>query len=279
MLESTITCNTWRQGHYNGSTYTVDPNHIVTDLIEIPFGIQTLSCSWEGNQTVWIKKKVGDTFTAPSLYTAVSPRYYLFDSSETVIKTGVLVRGGTVDVSACPTARYIAIAIEADWSGVTYSWAIRPNEETTNDGERCIAAPFEFGFSYLHWTMYTDGFPRSDEATYFPADFSQPLPKSKWRVDQYHNDGFPWNALIPDIPYMNMFPHISQGMATEITDASSLPYKRVTTSGYTNPDLIRFQDEEFAENTTQKVGIFGVNSYRYMETDDYEDGSTTCEIP
>lgn len=77
----------------------------------------------------------------------------------------------------------------------------------------------------------------------------------------------------------NDVPNIGQGFATEVTDTTSLPYKRFNNSGYTNPDLIRFQDEEFAENTTQKVGIFGVNSYRYMETDDYEDGSTTCEIP
>ena len=74
-------------------------------------------------------------------------------------------------------------------------------------------------------------------------------------------------------------PTIGQGFATEVTDTTSLPYKRFNNSGYTNPDLIRFQDEDFVEGTTQKVGVFGVNSYRYIETDDYEDGSTTCEIP
>lgn len=81
--------------------------------------------------------------------------------------------------------------------------------------------------------------------------------------------------LPPDVS----LPIIGQGFATEVTDTTSLPYKRFNNSGYTNPDIIRFQDDEFAENTTQKVGIFGVNSYRYMETDDYEDGSTTSEIP
>lgn len=80
----------------------------------------------------------------------------------------------------------------------------------------------------------------------------------------------------PDAPSL---PTINQGFATEIIDTSSLPYKRFNGSGYTNPDLIRFQDREFEDDDIQKIGIFGVNSYRYIETDDYVDGSTTCEVP
>lgn len=106
-----------------------------------------------------------------------------------------------------------------------------------------------------------------------------PYPASFWRIASGYNNGYPFNMLMPDVPYLAILPAMSQGYASELTDTSSLPYKRATTSGYTNPDLIRFQDKEFSESTIQKVGIFGVNSYRYMETDDYEDGSTTSEIP
>ena len=77
----------------------------------------------------------------------------------------------------------------------------------------------------------------------------------------------------------NNIPAISQGYATEVTDTTSLPYERFYGSGYTNPELIRFQDKELPNNTVQKIGLFGVNSYRYIETVDYEDGSTTSEIP
>ena len=74
-------------------------------------------------------------------------------------------------------------------------------------------------------------------------------------------------------------PSINQGVATEITDTSSLPYRRFNCSGYTNPDLIRFQDKEFEEGDIQKIGIYGLNSYRYMEHQNYTEGSTTEEVP
>lgn len=87
-------------------------------------------------------------------------------------------------------------------------------------------------------------------------------------------------AYDPDYdPDAASLPTINQGFAAEITDTSSLPYKRFNGSGYTNPDLIRFQDRAFEDGDIQKIGIFGVNSYRYIETDNYVDGSTTCEVP
>lgn len=111
------------------------------------------------------------------------------------------------------------------------------------------------------------------------SEYTIPMPKAQWRIQSSYNDGFPWNELIPDIPYMNTFSHISQGVAEEITDTTTLPYKRVTISGYTNPDLIRFQDKDFEEGDLQKIGIFGLNSYRYIEKQNYTEGSTEVEIP
>lgn len=119
------------------------------------------------------------------------------------------------------------------------------------------------------------------------TDFRRPFPSSLWRIDD-NNNGYPYTALplgniyvapTPPEPPIVDDPIIGQGWSEEVTDTTSLPYERFNGSGYTNPDLIRFQDREFVESTIQRVGIFGVNSYRYMETDDYEDGSTTCEVP
>ena len=77
----------------------------------------------------------------------------------------------------------------------------------------------------------------------------------------------------------NDTPTTGQGFATEVTDTTSLPYKRFNGSGYTNPDLIRFQDKEFEEGDIQKIGIYGLNSYRYIEHQNYTEGSTTEEVP
>lgn len=130
-----------------------------------------------------------------------------------------------------------------------------------------------------HWTMGDDGYPTNNSIEPTKYAMTQPYPLGLWRITKGYNDGLPFHELLPDIPYVTPIPSISQGETTEITDTSSIEYKRYSTTGYTNPDLIRFRDKEFAENVSQKVFIRGVNSYRYTEVDDYEDGSTTSEIP
>lgn len=158
------------------------------------------------------------------------------------------------------TACYYALLHEAAFLGLPFS--------DSYYGEESI------GDTHVFLPVFDEHMITTGE--YVNGAASLALPNATWGdifgVDMPYYDP----TYDPDAPSL---PTINQGFATEITDTSSLPYMRVTTSGYTNPDLIRFQDREFVESTIQRVGIFGVNSYRYIETDDYIDGSTTCEVP
>lgn len=73
-------------------------------------------------------------------------------------------------------------------------------------------------------------------------------------------------------------PEINTGQTAVIDDESSIEYVRYQV-GYTNPNLYRFRDGELPEGVKCEVSICGTNSYRYTEIPNYEDGSTTCEIP
>ena len=74
-------------------------------------------------------------------------------------------------------------------------------------------------------------------------------------------------------------PKIAQGEAVEITDTESIEYKRYTDSGYTNPNLYRFQDNPYPENIRGHVGIYGTDSYQFMSIQLHDEESTTSEIP
>ena len=236
MHELTFTCSTWHQGQYSGGTYTDNSSFIASDAVEIPFGIQSISCSGEDNQTVWLKQYHAATtehaayFDDPYLSTGTGIAVCLLDKDRNQLVRRGLTRGSTVDVSSYPTARYAIIEIEAASTSVMYLWSIRPDEAScVSTGNRCICRSFEFGITYLRWEMYTDGFPRYEDADLFPSEFIpplpdshwrivndvptnmlmpqavtpfvEPIPKAHWRLDEYHNNGFPWNELIPDIPY------------------------------------------------------------------------------
>ena len=116
----------------------------------------------------------------------------------------------------------------------------------------------------------------------FTEGIVRPYPLSVWRIDE-NNGGLPYNEMLIGIKYYVAPPHdlpvSKQGEATVIDDTKSIEYKRYSTSGYTNPDLLRFQDKEFEEGDIQKIGIYGLNSYRYMEHQNYTEGSTTEEVP
>ena len=54
-------------------------------------------------------------------------------------------------------------------------------------------------WSGYQWRM-VEGEPRIED---MPDDteYTLPMPKAQWRIEQYYNNGFPWNELIPEIPY------------------------------------------------------------------------------
>ena len=163
-----------------------------------------------------------------------------------------------------------------------YDWCMGEDGWPTNDYLPKEVAEFTVPIPKSQWTI-VPGINQGLPSTGFYIDETEletlPMPKMYWRITSGYNDGFPFNELMIDVPYVNPWPNTGQGEASVIEDVNSIEYKRYSTSGYTNPDLIRFQDKEFEEGDIQKIGIYGLNSYRYMEHQNYTEGSTTEEVP
>lgn len=99
----------------------------------------------------------------------------------------------TMDISFSTTSKYVLCEMRyGDSSDITpeqiTAWTI-----TYDDG---IA--FEIGDS---------GYPEPIDAPE-PAEYAMaaPYPDSVWRIDPRYNDGYPFNALMPDIPMINIYP-------------------------------------------------------------------------
>ena len=80
----------------------------------------------------------------------------------------------------------------------------------------------------------------------------------------------------------NDIPKMGQGRAIEVTDTTSVEYQRYDNkaTGYANPNLYRFQDKAYPQGTRGWVGIYGTDSYQFIETPSlHDEESTTSEIP
>lgn len=130
------------------------------------------------------------------------------------------------------------------------------------------------------WTMGTDELPTNpdfiDNSQYA---MTTPYPKGLWRVTP--ELPYPWHELLPMEIGLEPLPLNTQGPAQEITDTSSIEYRRYanTSTGYANPNLYRFQDVPFPENVRCSVGIYGTDSYQFTEVILHDEESTTSEIP
>lgn len=178
----------------------------------------------------------------------------------------------TFDLSSYQTTMYFKMCLKySDYSAITPS-EITSCKVTYDDG-----ISFEIG---------SNGYPVPIAAPDIiePA-MTAPYPAQLWRIDPEWNHGYPFNALLPEIPHLSPPPPGPTGIptvqpiaTTEITDQTSVQWKRYTV-GYTNPDLFRFRDGDLPENTKCDVFIKGTNSYRYTEERDHIDGSQTTETP
>lgn len=211
MHSTTLTGVTWHQGRYVNGAYDDNNYYISTDMLPIELGIQVLSFSNTGSQTIWLKEYHAATSQEPAYFdppyqsTRCTLRVRLYDGTGTQISYEIISIGGEKEVPKKFMAQYAIIEIEGyEDSGAAYRYKLRPDEAScqysSGFNDRTIAYSVEVGMQYVQWYIYDDGFPRNDDAELFPKDFSEPYPKAMWRITNGYNDGFPFNELMPDIP-------------------------------------------------------------------------------
>ena len=279
-----------QQGKYVNGSYDGDSLSISTQMMSVNNAIQTIKRTndvevelyrWDDVELKWYK--VRDYLLTNTIV------IYLYDINDTLISQYALTLNTEYQISNSESnAKAVSAIVTFTISNHEVVNAnIHPASPTPQDIPTGLGfwyslkagAAIYIDYNYNQWIIGVTPHSHFEYANRFEPKYTSPPPKAMWRVNPSYNSGRPYNALMRNIPYVVRIPSISQGETTEITDTSSIEYKRYSTTGYTNPDLIRFRDKEFAENVSQKVFIKGVNSYRYTEVDDYEDGSTTSEIP
>ena len=213
------------------------------------------------------KYNITPDYTLPSQYSGWLA-YVQYNESKTRVGNRSTVSSST---SAIPTAN-ITTRSDAKYIRVCAS-----NLYNDENASMIVENP-------IYWTMDSNSNPIPIQSLSPVTDgFVKPYPASLWRIDG-SNDGLPYIELMPDVVYvfpeihLPNPPEINTGQTTVIDDASSIEYIRYQV-GYTNPNLYRFRDGELPEGVKCEVSIRGTNSYRYTEIPNYEDGSTTCEIP
>ena len=129
------------------------------------------------------------------------------------------------------------------------------------------------------WIIGSNGLTNENFEPRIEYNMASPYPKGLWRITA--NRQFPWTELLPLQVELNPLPITGQGNATEITDTSSVEWRRYENkpTGYANPNLYRFQDNPYPENIRGHVGIYGTDSYQFMSIQLHDEESTTSEIP
>ena len=231
MDTSTISPSSWYQGQYDASTDTYNGSlyYISSNRVLIPFGSQTLKFSGEGSQVVLVNRWAGRTedghrvaYIDEGSYqsNAVSISYKLLDSSGTQLTSGTIsYSGSTKDISAYPQAKYVVISLYMDTSpysyplmepGVTAEIKRMIVEDGRNRVYELDNQP-QFEVDHYVWHERADG-PHSDDAPVYPEDIEPPWPDGVWRIEECYNNGFPFNRLMPNIPYINFYPELRENV-------------------------------------------------------------------
>ncbi len=222
MHSTTFTSSAWHQGRYVNGAYDENEYFISSDMLPIEMGIQVLSFSNTGSQTIWLEIYHAATSQEPAYFeppyqsTKCKLRVRLYDGTGTQISYVSISIGGETEVPKRFMAQYAIIEIEGYDDSSAYRYKLRPDRASCRYApagrDRAIVGSVEVGMQYVQWYIYNDGFPRNDEAELFPEDFSEPYPKAMWRITNGYNNGFPYHELLPGIRHANIYPELRENV-------------------------------------------------------------------
>lgn len=203
MYSGSFSAGVWNQGKYNPTTgeYNGASNTLTTGFISVQNAMQTVT---RINDILLLHYKNDDHEVGNWYYedTIIDGRLWihLYDVNNNRLtnNTGIECSKGNIvnTVKSYPTAVKLMVQISRtgtisakEPSGTGYNWYK-------------IAEPLNLEYTSLVWEMNDDGFPRPEEATVYSTEFAPPFPKSYWQIKTGYNNGFPFNELIPNIPYV-----------------------------------------------------------------------------
>ena len=199
----------WIQGRYANGSYDGSNNYISTAVL--PFNNAMLSIT-RGESPVklqmWHRENTDSSWYEMGEVTAKysTLTFQLFNKDMTLIggSSRGLSQNTTVTLTNLPECKYIVFTLSD--STDTLNRNIHPSEgeppvDYSSNTYYMIATLFSFSYDYEDWSIGLDGFPKSNSADLYPHDMTEPIPKAMWRITEGYNNGFPFNELLPNIPY------------------------------------------------------------------------------
>lgn len=200
MIEGSFTPNGWINYKYDGNGSFSASNNFISasykiraELVNVSFegNLSVVEHTWDTREQVWKETTV---------YTQIHATCYCETFGYTRRESATVESGTSISISNLDVSRLIFQIYFVNTSG----FPIHAPDWTPPSGYTSTYATInEFpvvSYTGRQWILI-DGVPTIENMPEAEAEYTLPMPLSQWRIDEYHNNGFPYNELIPDIPY------------------------------------------------------------------------------
>lgn len=200
----------WFQGRYSNGSYDNSDLYISSSMIRINNVVTSVTRAFNTFPIVLKRWRRIDASSDWYENGEVESRQstasiYFFDKDRNMVGGGLNIDAGeTMTITNKELAIYVLVTVAVGADVVNRN--IHPKDadppaDYPSNTYYQIDTDLEYTFTEETWSIGEDGFPHSNFAELFPKDMTIPIPKAMWRIAQYYNNGFPFNELLPNIPY------------------------------------------------------------------------------
>lgn len=211
----------WFQGRYSDGSYDNSNLYISSSMIRINNVVTSVTRAF--NTFPIVLKRWGRIDASSDWYEngEVESRQstatiYFFDRDRNMVGGGLNIDAGeTMTIANKELAIYVLVTVAVGADVVNRNIHPKdadPPEDYPSNTYYQIDTDLEYTFTEETWSIGEDGFPHSNFAELFPKDMTIPIPKAMWRITEGYNNGFPFNELLPNIPYINFYPELRENV-------------------------------------------------------------------
>lgn len=194
----------WEQKKYNGNGSFANSSIFITCVVPLQNEVNTITMDGVFKVRTYKRTSTSQSWTITETTDQVYTSAWLVNAKNVDRKSNIhLGDGVSIDVTQYPDV--VKMIFEVNFINTTMfnlhppDWT--PPDDATGEFYALSEELPTFRYDAFVWYMGANGFP-TNENIRDEAEYTEPIPLSQWTIKEGYNDGFPFNMLIPDIPYV-----------------------------------------------------------------------------
>lgn len=194
----------WERKKYNGNGSFANSSIYISCVVPLQNEVNTITMEGIFKVKVYKRSNVSQDWTITETADQVYTSAWLTNVKNVDRKSNIRLGDGvSIDVTQYPDVVKMIFDIHfintSAFSLHPPNWT--PPDDATGEFYALSDELPTFRYDAFVWYIGANGFP-TNENIRDEAEYTEPIPLSQWTIKEDYNDGFPFNELIPDIPYV-----------------------------------------------------------------------------